>query len=84
MVGGNQTIPIIIIGRFSRKCSTGNIISLVILPILSKTGLFSTEKASNMAFTDVMSPLYTLITPVHNVLFYDMLARQHVAGYVTK
>lgn len=33
-----------------------------------------------MAFTDAVSPLYTLITPVHNVLFYDMLARQHVAG----
>lgn len=48
LLGKPECVPIIVITHFRSVSATGNIISVIILPVSTKTGL-------NAAFTDAVS-----------------------------
>lgn len=78
-LGKSEHIPIIIVRPISSLSAADNIISVIILPISTKTCLM-------WLFTDAVS---LFLHPNHqkssnSVLFYEMLARQRVASYVRK
>lgn len=80
LLGTPEHVYIIVITHFSSVSATGDIVSVIILPVSTKQDLV------NVAFTDAVS---LFLYPNHHkssksVLLYDVLARQRAASYVRK